>query len=147
MEVVGAVVEVILVKVISLAAQQISLVLGFKEELTMLHDSLTVIKALLQDADKRIKKINASLNNISNQANLFGLQRRVPDMVLAPIGNQVTHSFLVDSSQVIGREYDVSKAVGLLINSTSHQALPVLLIVGMPGLGKTTLAKLVCKHE
>ncbi|XVE80811.1 hypothetical protein DITRI_Ditri15bG0010400 [Diplodiscus trichospermus] len=213
MEVVGAVVEVILVKVISLATQQISLVLGFKEELTMLHDSFTVIKALLQDADKRqeedravklwlerlrdiaydaddvldefsyellrkkvevpnqmmqkvsnlfsisnsiafgvmmvkrIKKINTSLKNISNQANLFGLQRRVPNMVLAPIGNQVTHSFLVDSSQVIGREYDVSKAVGLLINSTSHQALPVLSIVGMPGLGKTTLAKLVCKHE
>ncbi|EOY04544.1 Uncharacterized protein TCM_019781 [Theobroma cacao] len=53
MEVVGAVVEVILAKVISLAAEQISLALGFKEELTLLHDSLTIIQALLQDADRR----------------------------------------------------------------------------------------------
>ncbi|XVE80810.1 hypothetical protein DITRI_Ditri15bG0010300 [Diplodiscus trichospermus] len=139
MEVVGAVVEVMLARVISLTVEQISLALGFKEELTMLHDSLTIIQTLLQDADKRkvefpnqlmqkvsnffsishtiafgvtmakrIKKINASLNNISNQANLFGLQRRVPDVVLAPRGNQVTHSFLADSSLVIGREDDVS---------------------------------------
>ncbi|OMO79404.1 hypothetical protein COLO4_24442 [Corchorus olitorius] len=53
MEVVGAVVEVILAKVISLAAEQISHALGFKEEFSTLHDSLTVIQALLQDADRR----------------------------------------------------------------------------------------------
>ena len=53
MEVVGAVVKVILAKVISLAVEQISIALGFKEELTMLHDSLTIIQALLQDLDKR----------------------------------------------------------------------------------------------
>ncbi|XP_017974561.1 PREDICTED: putative disease resistance protein RGA3 [Theobroma cacao] len=213
MEVVGAVVEVILAKVISLAAEQISLALGFKEELTLLHDSLTIIQALLQDADRRqeedravklwleklrdvayeaddvldefaydvlrrkveiqnrlmkkvsyffslsnsrafgvmmakkIRKINMSLRNVNNQANLFGLQRRVTDMVALPRVNQVTHSFLGDSSQVIGREDDVSKAVELLTNSACLQALPVLSIVGMPGLGKTTLAKLVCKHD
>ncbi|XVE80814.1 hypothetical protein DITRI_Ditri15bG0010700 [Diplodiscus trichospermus] len=96
---------------------------------------------------KRIKKINTSLKNINNQANMVGLQRRVPHVVLAPRGNQVTHSFLGDSSQVIGRENDVSKAVGLLINLTCHQALLVFSIIGMTGLGKTTLAKLVCKHE
>ncbi|XVF29655.1 hypothetical protein REPUB_Repub15cG0140800 [Reevesia pubescens] len=213
MEVVGAVLEVILAKVISLAAEQISFALGFKEELTMLHDSLIIIQAMLHDAEKRqeedmavklwleklrdvayeaddvldefaydllrrkveiqnkmmkkvsyffspsnslafgvmmakrIRKINLSLSNINNQANLFGLQRRVNDMILVPRGNQVTHSFLGDSSQVIGREDDVSKAIDLLINSTCLQSLPVLSIVGMPGLGKTTLAKLVCKHE
>ncbi|KAK6255563.1 hypothetical protein SCA6_016868 [Theobroma cacao] len=53
MEVVGAVVEVILARVISLAAEHISVALGFKEELTMLHDSLIIIQALLQDADRR----------------------------------------------------------------------------------------------
>ncbi|XVF29654.1 hypothetical protein REPUB_Repub15cG0140700 [Reevesia pubescens] len=213
MEVVGAVVEVILAKVISLASEQISLALGFKEELTTLHDSITIIQALLQDANKRqeedmavklwleklrdiayeaddvldefaydllrrkvgiqkqkmkkvgcffspssslafgvmmakrVRKINFSLSNINNQANLFGLQRRVTDEIVLPRRNQVSHSFLGDSSQVIGREDDVSKAIDLLINSTCLQSLPVLSIVGMPGLGKTTLAKLVCKHE
>ncbi|XVE80813.1 hypothetical protein DITRI_Ditri15bG0010600 [Diplodiscus trichospermus] len=53
MEVVVAVVEVLLAKVVSLAAEQISLALGFKEEMRILHDSLTVMQALLQDADKR----------------------------------------------------------------------------------------------
>ncbi|XVE80816.1 hypothetical protein DITRI_Ditri15bG0010900 [Diplodiscus trichospermus] len=171
MEVVGVVVEVMLTKVISLAAQQISLALDKRqEEDRSVKLWLEKLRDVAYDADdvldelsyeflrkkvecpnqltqkvsnffsisnfivfgvtmaKRIKKINASLNNISNQANLFGLQRRVPDMV-------------------IGREYDVSKAVGLLIHSTCEQALPILSIVGMPGLGKTTIAKLVCKHE
>ncbi|EOY04537.1 Leucine-rich repeat-containing 2, lrrc2-like protein isoform 2 [Theobroma cacao] len=59
MEVVGAVVEVMLAKVILLATEQINVSLGFKEELTRLHDSLTIIQAALQDADRRQGKDRA----------------------------------------------------------------------------------------
>ncbi|XP_017975262.1 PREDICTED: putative disease resistance protein RGA1 [Theobroma cacao] len=95
----------------------------------------------------KIKNISISLRNINDQATQFGLQRRVGDMALVPRGNQETHSLLGDSSHVVGRGDDVSKIIDLLIRSDSQQTLSVISLVGMAGLGKTTLAKVVCNNE
>ena len=57
-----------------------------------------------------------------------------------------------DNSEVVGRDFDVVKIVTLLTNSSNEQGISVLPIVGMAGLGKTTLAnhlfnlELVKKH-
>ena len=45
-----------------------------------------------------------------------------------------------DNSEVVGRDFDVVKIVTLLTSSSNGQGISVLPIVGMGGLGKTTLA-------
>ncbi|KAJ4847334.1 hypothetical protein Tsubulata_025159 [Turnera subulata] len=59
-------------------------------------------------------------------------------------GRVVTDSILSKSEQIIGRDNDVSEVIELL-NVSRDEMLSIVPIVGMGGLGKTTLAKLVIK--
>ncbi|KAK8619004.1 hypothetical protein V6N13_132973 [Hibiscus sabdariffa] len=173
--VIGAAVEVALSKAISILEDQINLAWYFKDDLNKLRSSLALTRAFLQDAERRqlvepVKLWLEQLNDIackaddvldelayehlrrkvdgqmSKKATELGLQQRV--QVSAPVSRGVgggTHS-LVDSSRVVGREADVRKVVDLLIGSTTHQTLSIASIVGMGGLGKTTLAKSICNN-
>ncbi|XVE80892.1 hypothetical protein DITRI_Ditri15bG0017500 [Diplodiscus trichospermus] len=93
-----------------------------------------------------VKAISKSLNEINDRALKFGLQQRVHTLPPLSGGSPPTHSF-GNSSEVVGREADVSNIIDLLIGSSSRQAFSITSIVGMGGLGKTTLAKLVCNNE
>lgn len=53
----------------------------------------------------------------------------------------------VDDSDIVGRTNDISKALHMLINIGDENDLSVIGIVGMPGQGKTTLAKLAYRDE
>ncbi|XVE80857.1 hypothetical protein DITRI_Ditri15bG0014500 [Diplodiscus trichospermus] len=93
-----------------------------------------------------VRGINISLKRINDGARDLGLQQRVQTMPPLSRGSETTHSF-GDSSQVVGREADVSKVIDLLIASSTRQAFSITSIVGMAGLGKTALAKSICKNE
>nr|XP_011467937.1 PREDICTED: putative disease resistance protein RGA4 isoform X2 [Fragaria vesca subsp. vesca] len=91
----------------------------------------------------KIKKINNSLAVLKSQAafiNLVakkGYSRQRRDRLQ-------TDSFFEDGEKVVGREDAVTKIVTTLISSDNQQKnLSVMAIVGMAGLGKTTLAKSV----
>ena len=95
---------------------------------------------------RKVKTINESLKKINDEANGFGLTRAdLVNVNREMIPNRETDSS-IDHSEVVGREDHVSKIVDLLL-SASNQLLSVIPIVGMAGLGKTTLAKLVYNHE
>ncbi|KAK9933153.1 hypothetical protein M0R45_020358 [Rubus argutus] len=93
----------------------------------------------------KIKNINASLVELRDEAAFVHLVKKELDA--APQGGRLdrdqTDSFLEEDEKVIGRDHVVSDIVNSLINSNNQQKLSVMAIVGMAGLGKTTLAKSV----
>ncbi|KAF2296383.1 hypothetical protein GH714_037661 [Hevea brasiliensis] len=93
---------------------------------------------------RKVKNINDLLNKIKNEAMGFGLQAVSRDRIMPLINlDRVIDSVL--DNPVVGREADVAKIVNLLSCSSDQQVFTIVPIVGMGGLGKTALAKLVCE--
>ncbi|CAJ1967551.1 unnamed protein product [Sphenostylis stenocarpa] len=89
----------------------------------------------------QIKDIKQRLEKVAADRNLFGLQIIDRDTRAVHV-REMTYSH-VNPSNVIGREHDKQKIIKLLLQDGHHGSLSVIPIVGMGGLGKTTLAKLV----
>ncbi|XP_075661639.1 putative disease resistance protein RGA4 [Castanea sativa] len=94
----------------------------------------------------KVKTIKQLLDKIVHDVAGFGLRIELVNSI-PNISLDMNIDPLVDDSEVVGREYDVSKMVNVLISSSNQQVIFVLPIVGMAGLGKTTLAKLVYNNE
>ncbi|TYH81361.1 hypothetical protein ES332_D03G195100v1 [Gossypium tomentosum] len=93
---------------------------------------------------KKIKDILETLDGLNKDASSFGLQQRAAEHVSpVPRRSNVETFSVMDESTIVGRENDVSKVVDLLVNPKDEQVVSVVPIVGMAGLGKTALAKLV----
>ncbi|KAK2416985.1 putative disease resistance protein RGA3 [Trifolium repens] len=94
----------------------------------------------------QIKEIRDRLKKVAADGTGFGLVRIDFDPTLAVQRREFTHSH-IDASSVIGRENDREKIIKLLVDSNSQdhgeKSMSVIPIVGIGGLGKTTLAKLV----
>ncbi|AES80263.1 NBS-LRR type disease resistance protein [Medicago truncatula] len=89
----------------------------------------------------QIKHVNKRLNKNAAARHNFGLQINDSDNHVVK-RRELTHSHVVDSD-VIGRDYDKQKIIDLLLQDSGHKSLSVIPIVGIGGLGKTTLAKTV----
>ncbi|XVF06553.1 hypothetical protein REPUB_Repub06bG0059100 [Reevesia pubescens] len=91
----------------------------------------------------KIKEINQRLDKIATEWETFNLgeggdNRRVI--------RRETHSF-VNSYDVIGRDVDRENIVNLLMKPTEGGNIPVIPIVGIGGLGKTTLAQFIYNDQ
>uniref|UniRef100_A0A2N9I795 NB-ARC domain-containing protein n=1 Tax=Fagus sylvatica TaxID=28930 RepID=A0A2N9I795_FAGSY len=76
----------------------------------------------------------------------FHLEERYEDRQVRYKAREQTHS-VVRADDVIGREDDKKAIVGSLLNPNVKEDVSVLPIVGIGGLGKTTLAQLVFNDE
>ncbi|KAL2320799.1 hypothetical protein Fmac_029768 [Flemingia macrophylla] len=94
---------------------------------------------------QQIKDVIKRLDKVAADRHKFGLQRIDVDRLVLH-RRELTHSYVTDSN-VIGREHDKERIIDLLMqqNPNDHDdiSLSVIPIVGMGGLGKTTLAKFV----
>nr|XP_019710397.1 putative disease resistance protein RGA1 [Elaeis guineensis] len=91
----------------------------------------------------KIKEIVERLDNIAMERSKFHLTEIGPvDRQYLSTERPETHSF-VNESNIIGREEDKKKIVESLISRAGRSDVSVLPILGIGGLGKTTLAQLV----
>ncbi|XP_030930479.1 disease resistance protein RGA2-like [Quercus lobata] len=89
----------------------------------------------------KIKDIRTRLDDIAADKAKFHLSELAENMHVVR-GREMTHSF-VHPLEVIGREHDKENIVKHLMNVVDGQNVLVIPIVGIGGLGKTVLAKLV----
>ena len=96
---------------------------------------------------KKIKNITDTLNQHYCAASAFGLVgvETVTEIELAL--NQIRETTSILDFQVEGREAEVLELLKLAIDSTNEHHMSVISIVGMGGLGKTTLAKMIFNHR
>jgi hypothetical protein len=92
---------------------------------------------------RKIKAIRKRLDAINADRQNFHLEVR---HVETPVVNRDRH-FLVREEMVIGRENDKKAVIDCLMDSNVEENVSVLPIVGIGGLGKTTLAQLVFNDE
>ncbi|GKV08543.1 hypothetical protein SLEP1_g20156 [Rubroshorea leprosula] len=98
------------------------------------HNFLSPSKSMLS----KIKEINVSFDGIVRDSEIITLIKDNQNRE-APRLEEANESFY--NSEVLGRDADVSKIESLLDELSQEHRLSGLSIVGMPGVGKTTLAR------
>lgn len=88
----------------------------------------------------KIKKIREEFDVIAANKKKFNLLEGFDERVV--VNREMTHSF-VRADDVIGRDEDSEVAVNFLVSMSNCNSVPVLPIIGLGGMGKTTLAKMV----
>ncbi|XP_042509791.1 putative disease resistance protein RGA4 [Macadamia integrifolia] len=90
----------------------------------------------------KIKNVNKVFDEIKRDMDSLNLVSLFVPTYLQNRKTMETFSF-VDESEVVGRDDDKSKIASIITSSDNQDILMALPIVGMGGIGKTTLAKLV----
>uniref|UniRef100_A0A2N9HLQ2 Rx N-terminal domain-containing protein n=1 Tax=Fagus sylvatica TaxID=28930 RepID=A0A2N9HLQ2_FAGSY len=89
----------------------------------------------------QIKNIRARLDEVAADRAKFHLSERSENRHVVR-GREMSYSF-VPASDVIGRDQDKENILQLLMHPAGDQNVSVISVVGIGGLGKTALAKLV----
>uniref|UniRef100_A0A2N9HD90 Chromatin-remodeling ATPase INO80 n=2 Tax=Fagus sylvatica TaxID=28930 RepID=A0A2N9HD90_FAGSY len=97
-----------------------------------------------RDFSHKIKVIRERFEEIAKVRAQFHLVERLDDKLI--VQREMTHSFVSDSD-VIGRDDDKKKIIDLLMHPNEDGTVPVISIVGIGGLGKTTLAQWLYNDE
>ncbi|KAG8646725.1 hypothetical protein MANES_09G025560v8 [Manihot esculenta] len=94
----------------------------------------------------KLKQIRERVDEIAALKSKFGLTERIFDRPVIHREREMTHSF-VDASDVIGRDQARDTIMETLVQSSDGENVSIIPIVGIGGLGKTTLAKLVYNDQ
>nr|XP_027120745.1 putative disease resistance protein RGA3 [Coffea arabica] len=168
----GSTTEVLVEKAINLASEQIRQFVDFKKDLEKLKNTLKLIQAVLCDAEKEqvtkelvkrwlenLERVAFDAGNLLDDINYEMIRRKVeiqnqmkrksqtaPALPLPSeagfMENRQTVSAAVGAS-FIGRDDDVSAIVTKLTATSNNETISVIPIVGMGGIGKTTVAQKV----
>ncbi|KAJ9680419.1 hypothetical protein PVL29_019677 [Vitis rotundifolia] len=91
----------------------------------------------------KMKEIRERLDKVAADADKFNLKKMGVNVPVPVLNRKRENYSFVRASDVIGRDDDKEKIIQLLMQSSDEENVSVLPLVGIGGLGKTTLAKLV----
>ncbi|RWR75836.1 putative disease resistance protein RGA4 [Cinnamomum micranthum f. kanehirae] len=97
---------------------------------------------------KKLKEVSERLEAIKAEAQEFQLEKKVKSLQIEFKKQRETHSF-VHKSLVFERDKEKEEIVNSLLSNQAgdHEHVSVISIVGIGGIGKTTLAKLAFDQE
>ncbi|KAI6693662.1 hypothetical protein NL676_021372 [Syzygium grande] len=93
----------------------------------------------------KIQELRKKLVRLKNDRE-FNLERHLSEATLSIVRRRTTHSFAREE-EIIGREEEKKEIIEHLLDSSPRESVSVVSIVGIGGLGKTTLADLVYNDE
>ncbi|KAF3673360.1 hypothetical protein FXO38_05659 [Capsicum annuum] len=145
----------------SFATEEVASIYGLRDELKNLSATVSSIKAVLIDVEeqqgssklvrdwiKRLKKVFLEADDLLDDVATEVKHRKLfnkPYSVQFNLDRE-TYSF-VPEGEVIGRNDDKKKIVKFLLDSKVEENVVVISIVGLGGLGKTTLAQCMFNDE
>ncbi|KAF3336369.1 putative disease resistance protein RGA3 [Carex littledalei] len=92
---------------------------------------------------KRLKDVLQKIDEVVTDMREFCIQEHQ----VSPYTEQPQTTSVVHESEIVGREEDVHQLVKTLIDGSNGENVRVISIVGMGGLGKTTLAQLIYNNQ
>ncbi|XP_075644427.1 putative disease resistance protein RGA1 [Castanea sativa] len=98
-----------------------------------------------QEMSGKINAMKQKLNAIAEDRKLFHLKEYHAEPHVS-MDREETHSFVLDE-KVIGREDDKEAIIKLLLEPNNEENVSIVPIVGIGGLGKTTLAQFVYNYK
>jgi hypothetical protein len=131
---------------IATEALQRKLDVEFQTTARKVRNSITTfLSHFVKEIEPKIKELLDKLEYLASQKDVLGLKQGVGGQS----SKRLPTTSLVDESGIFGRDDDKEKIVSLLLSddANGNENLCVIPIVGMGGIGKTTLAQFVYKDE
>ncbi|XVF65648.1 hypothetical protein PTKIN_Ptkin09bG0266100 [Pterospermum kingtungense] len=94
----------------------------------------------------RVKAIRERLDKIADDRAKFHLSDHPVEPLLELKEREQTHSYVLEE-EIIGRDDDKKNIIDLLFESKPEDNVSVVPVIGIGGLGKTTLAKMVFNNK
>ncbi|KAH9751756.1 hypothetical protein KPL71_014423 [Citrus sinensis] len=101
--------------------------------------------SLRHDIAVKIREISEKLDDIARQKDSFKFVENVSNNVKKP--ERVRTTFLIDEGEVFGRDDEKNELLGKLLGENGEQHPHIISLVGLGGIGKTTLAQLAYNND